>query len=490
MRVPVRFGSAVAVLALVGLAACGEAPETTSFQPVGPELSARSAACDFGRMSQDARSYFPGSGRGSISATVQDLIDVMEDACAAGDEDAYTAAWFEVAGIIEQVLADGTGGDPADGTSFLNQSVSVLGPDEATPIFDPCGDDGPPECLPWDGYDAEDPASSVLPPFANVLSSPQGAWAVLNHDNTDPESVCSSFTIPCDDWMDDDDTWGVEPTTSWGDALWGRTSLLFGYPSGLDSPTGETTFGNGDMSAYDWLLIPYPSEFGSEGDPDGNQLLVSFCATGQAPAGQYMVQKGSTILTEENFSVWCPLNTQTASTVGESFLQRLAAFLSPLPAPLNAVAAVGKGPGAGGLAGSFTDFYGVNIPTEAIIAIPVQPADGTVNQPITDRNGNPFRVLTYTSSMQSPLEKAQVFLEVIGNNGLIPSGNDVSASGLTCNGFDCEGFTQSDEEDDPGTLLLPLEFSKTGSYSLCFTADLPPLQFGEPVCTEKFNIRP
>ena len=492
MRVSVRFGRAIGILALVGLAACEEASDTTSFEPVGPELSARSAACDFGRMSQDARSYFPGNGRGSISATVQDLIDEMEDACAEGRDDDYTAAWFEVAGFIEQVLADETepAGDPADAVSFLNQSVSVLGPEpELLPIFDPC--DGLENCLPWDGYD-----DGLLPNFAAVFGSPDGAWAVLNHDYTDPESVCSSFTNPCDDWMMDDDTWGVEPTTNWSDALWGRTSLLFGYPSGLDSPTSPTGEGVfGDMSAYDWLLIPYPSEFGSAGSEDGSELLVSLCSDELASVGQQQVlQKGSTILTEPAFkSEWCPFEPLPTPTVtaGESFFERLASFLSPLPAPLNAVSALGKGPGAGGLAGSFTDFYGVDIPTEAVIRIPAQPADGTVDSSIMAVGGGSFRVVTETSSMQTPLENAWIEIEVIGNSGLIPADGSVSGEGLDCpaGSVVCSGFTQADEDDHPGTLELPLIFTKTGQYSLCLTAELGRLEF-ERVCTEKFNIRP
>jgi hypothetical protein len=83
-----------------------------------------------------------------------------------------------------------------------------------------------------------------------------------------------------------------------------------------------------------------------------------------------------------------------------------------------------------------------------------------------------------------------VHVQVIGNGGLIPSGNGVSGTGLNCTDFACTGRTQADEDSNPGALDLPLVFTKPGQYSMCFTAQLPPLQFGSEVCTEKFNIRP
>lgn len=486
MRMSAHCRSVVVVLALVGLTACDGPRETTSFEPVGPELSAHSSGCDFGRMSQDARRYFPGNGNDSPSAAVQALIGEMEDACSANEADAYTLSWFQVAAVLEDVLAAGTGGAPADGVSFLAQSVSVLRPDESSSIFDPC--DGLADCEPWEGAD-----DGLLPDFASVLESVHGAWAVVDSGTG---SVCSDFTRPCAVWTTGDaDSWGVEPApardtipaTMWEDALWNRRTLVFGHPISLSSPTGESQFGS-TLPAYEWLLIPYPGEFGSDANGSG-ELLVTLCSDSTVSVNELMVQKGSTVLTESVQSSWCGPNAGLVDN--SSFLQRLASFLSPMPSPLNAIVALGKGPGAGGLASSFTDFYGVEIPNSAVITIPSQPADGFVGQPIMAADGGPLRVLTQTSSMQSPLEKATVYLDVIGNSGLIAAGDSVTAAGLDCEGFKCEGQTLGDQfGDQAGTLLLPLKFTKTGQYSLCFEADLPPLQFGEPVCTEKFNIRP
>lgn len=470
MRGSVIRGTSVVVVSLLALAACDRAEQQNAFAPVGPELAVRTTGCDFGRMSQDARNYFPGNGNGSVSANVLSLIDQMEDDCAAADVPGYTAHWFEIAGIVQGVLAAGTGGDPAAGASFLAKSVTVLGPNETTDMFDPCL--GAAGCTAWDGHPA-------LPNFEAVLGSADGAWAVVS--GTGNDAVCSGFESPCNGIQSGEgDVWGVKPSPSWSATLQGRTSVLFGYPLPGPSPTGEALLDT-DLPAFQWLLIPDPVAFGT---PTGSEeLQVGLCSSAFASGGELLVQKGSTILNEVSIANWCTI-TQTLG--GSSLLQRLTSFLSPAPSPLIATVASS---GPGGRAGSFTDFYAVGVPNQALIALSAQPADGVVGQAIRGRDGKPFSVRTFTSSMQSPLENARVLLRVVGNGGLIPSKNDVSATELTCDGFDCDGFTQADEDPTPGSLLLPLVFTKTGSYSLCFNASMPPLTFSE-VCTEKFNIRP
>jgi len=470
MRGSIMRGLSVFVVSLMAFGACNRADEAASSAPAGPEFAARTNACDFGRMAQDARRYFPGNGNGSISAAVLDLVDQMEDDCAAGDQAAYTAHWFQVAGIVEGVLEARTGGDPADGASFLAKSVTVVGPDAATPMFDPC--DGATGCMPWDGY-------PTLPNFAGALGSMDGAWAVV--DGTGAEVVCSGFVFPCDGVESGlGDVWGVKPSPSWSAALQGHTSVLFGYPIPGPSPTGEALL-NTDLPAFQWLLIPDWIVFGTSAVPA--ELQVGLCSSAFASGGELVVQKGETVLNEASIADWC---TITQDLGNNSLLHRLASFLSPLPSPLAATLASG---GPGGRAGSFTDFYAIGVPQQAVIALSSQPADGNVGQVIKGRDGKPFSVRSFTSSMQSPLENAHVFMTVIGNGGLVASGNNVSGTGLTCVGFECDGYTQADEDPMPGSLLLPLKFTKTGQYSLCFTALMPPLTFAE-VCSDKFNVRP
>lgn len=464
----------VSVFSIFGLVAC-EQPQDQRTAPVEPiQMSARpTGGCDFGSMARDARGYFPGNGRGSVSNQVQDLIDVMKAECAAGDRAGYTDRWFDVAAIVESVLEAGTGGDPADGGAFLAASVSVVGPDGDTPIFDPCGGDA--NCRPWDGY-------PMSPDFTGVLASEHGAWAVVSSGS---DAICSSFEHPCEGWNAGllGDAWGVEPASTWPAALHGRTTLVFGQPLSGSSPTGETLLDT-ELPAYQWLIIPDVDAFGADGSP--SSLEVGLCSTSTATADELLIQKNTTVLTEAALS-WCSSQIPSVARVGGSAWERLLAFLSPTPAPLVATVA-SRGPG--GSAGSFTDFYAVDLPRASVIALSSQPADGFVGQPILGRDGQPLVVRTLTSSMQSPIENALVTMQVIGNGGLIPSGNDVSATGLTCNGFVCTGRTQADQDPTPGSLALPLVFTKTGSYSLCLSAGLPPLSFSSQVCTEKFNVRP
>ena len=99
-----------------------------------------------------------------------------------------------------------------------------------------------------------------------------------------------------------------------------------------------------------------------------------------------------------------------------------------------------------------------------------------------------------TTSMSSPLETATAIITLRTNNGLAASGNavlpDPTASGFTCSGATCTVQVQSDEQSTPGAIDLPLFITKTGGYQLCVTGSLPPFDFGEEVCSPRFNVRP
>ncbi|MGD8495576.1 MAG: hypothetical protein PVF05_05250 [Gemmatimonadales bacterium] len=449
------------VLLAVAFGACDRSESTDAFAPVGPEMAARAQGCDVRSMARDARSYFPGNGNGSPKDAVLDLVSAMQDDCEAGDAAGYTAHWFEMAGILQQVLANGLGGDAADGASFLAASIT-LEDAAGNPIFDPC-EGNTTTCQPWDGAPA-------LPNFEGVLDSMDGAWAVVQGNGHDV--VCSGFLTPCAWQSADGDAWGVKPDTSWAMALHGLTSVLFGYPLPGPSPTGEALL-NTDLPAFQWLLIPDPDEF------TPGELQVGLCSDSFAAGGELLVQKGSTILEETSIDTWCNAPQMLGAT---SPFQRLLSFLSPRPAPLNATLA-SQGPG--GRAGSFTDFYAVGVPVQAYIQIVTPPTDAAVGDTIA------VTVRTITSSQGSPVENAAVNVEVVGNNGLIPSDNSITSPDIGCQGFDCTGaYTLPDEAGArAGTLDLRFVISKTGSYTLCFDASLSPLQFDQ-VCSEKFNIRP
>jgi hypothetical protein len=433
------------------------------------------ASCDLGTLSKDARAYFPGKGKGSVLDQALELASLLGDDCAAGNAAAYTGHWFQVASLVQGVLASGTGLDPAAGARFLATSVAVKGP-AGTPIFAPCG--GAADCEAWEGF-------PNVPNFGGVLASGHGAWAVVSGGT---DAVCSSFISPCSGWDAGlrGDAWGVEPSINWQGALHGRTSLVFGFPLSGPSPTGETLIQT-QLPAYQWLLIPHPKAFGVNLNPQA-VLEVGLCSTVPTRVQELLVQKGRTVLTEATLD-WCNNQVPSFARSGTTRWDRMLAFLSPLPAPLVATAAL-KGGSPGGSAGGFTDFYAVDLPRAALLLLSGQPADADVGQPVTGPGGQPLRIRAVTSSKQSPIENALVHVQVIGNGGLIPSGNGVSGTGLNCTDFACTGRTQADEDSNPGALDLPLVFTKPGQYSMCFTAQLPPLQFGSEVCTEKFNIRP
>lgn len=468
---------AVMALLFIVAAACQDEPHPGPSEP--PVLAARAGStCNFRDITKDARGYFPGQGKNSVLSQVQGLLDLMEADCESTDQTAYTSHWFDVATIVQGVLETGAGESVADGTAFLVGTLNVVGPDGTTLMFDPC--DGGADCLPWDGF-------PTAPDFASVLSSSKGAWATVSAGT---DAVCSSFQFPCtglDPAITGDD-WGAEPSVNWELALHGRTTLVFGAPLTGPSPTGEPLL-NTELPAYQWLMIPDPVEFGVDLTPAA-VLEVGLCSTATSQIDEVLVQKGNTVLTEAVID-FC--SSQLASVVRSSvpgvsrFVSALGSLFSPVPAPLIASVAL-RGPG--GSAGSFTDFYAIDIPREALILIPSQPVTGNVGQPLLGADGEVFSVKAVTSSMASPLEDALITIDIIGNGGLIPSGNGVSGADVTCDGFVCTGRTQADEDAAPGELPLGLVFTKPGSYTMCFSASLPPLSFSNAVCSDKFVINP
>lgn len=470
-----RLKVLVPVVFLVALSACetddpAGIASPAVFEAQGPQT------CNLRAATRSARRYFPGNGSGSIRDQALELIDSLEADCAAGDSDSYTANWYSLAGLVQTVLGSGSGGDAGEGAMVMATTIAALGPDGSTPIFDPC--DGSADCMPWEGY-------PVVPDFSSVLGSEDGAWAVVSGTS----AVCSGFRYPCDgiDASFEGDVWGAEPSVDWEGAFHGLTTLVFGHPLPGPSPTGEPLLDT-DLPAYQWLLIPDPSAFGVDLSPPA-VVEVGLCSTATSQIDEILVQKGHTVLTEAVLD-FCDSQIPSVAdnrTIFGDLASSLASLLSPAPAPLIAAVA-SRGPG--GSASSFTDFYAIDLPREALIVIPSEPANGTVGVPLLAEDGELFRVQAITSSMASPLENALITIEIIGNNGLIPSGNDITGANVTCDGFVCTGTTQADHKPAPGELELGLVISKPGSYTLCFAGSLPPLDFGSAVCTDKFVVNP
>lgn len=467
------FATVSAALAMFVLAACSDDPAATL---PGPRLAqGGNAGCDLKDATKYARGYFPGNGNGSIKDQALDLIAEMEDACDpdAPDATSYTDDFFALAALIEQVLEDGTAGAPADGDALLWELIKSPERDAA---FDPCRADAS-ACASWDGF-------PTRPDFTGALS-PDGTWAVVS---TGTDAVCADHQSPCtgiDPDPLDPGTWGVEPSSSWDAALHDRTSVVFGNPLVAGSPTGETAYAG--ASGYAFNLIPHPDEF----DPDNDDFLeVGLCSA--APSAQEaLIQKGSTVL-EQAFLSFC-LSQSAEGERPETVWGRLAAFVGdlfdPRPQPLVATA-FRLGPGGG--AGSWSDFWAIDIPVDATIEFTQPPVDGHVGVPIKDAHGDPVTIRAITTSMASPIENVAVTISFEKNNGFLSSGDFPESDDgevLTCTGGTCSGSTQADEEDAPGSLELPVIFTKPGAYRICVTGELEPLAF-DTVCYGPFNIRP
>lgn len=467
--------SALALLGALVLSACGD--ETGS--PVEPSFSVAAAgACDLAGARTLAETYFTGNATPNIREGALDLIDLMTDDCLADDANAYVGHWVRFAGILEIGLETGQTGTPSDGNRILQATLAATLPSGGD-AFDPCA--GAAQCVSWDGY-------PTLPDFTAALS-PGGAWAVP----TGTTPVCSGFRTPCGtiDPALDGDVWGVEPSDTWENALHQRPSVIWGAPITAPSPTGEQLLQTA-VPAYTWNVIPHPQTFAPNASPPA-VLEVGLCSTAQASSDETLVQKSGTSVLEEATLSFCPIQTTAAPAARTHWFATLLQALDPRPRPLRAVAFL-RGPG--GTAGGFSDFWAIDSPDDATVTVPSTPADGGTGVTLTDALGNPVKVVALSVPAGTPTERAVITIRFFKNNGLVPSGNTVTVdpaatTNLTCgaNGV-CTGMAQADQEPEPGTLEIPVRISKPGAYRMCVTATRAPYDFGEQVCTEKFNIRP
>jgi hypothetical protein len=465
----------IAVALSASIAACGE-PDGSPTLPSEPQLmQGPSSGCDLRDAVRAARSYFPGQGQNSIRSQALAHLSAMADACQASNSDGYAGGFFAVSALIEQVLENTTAGAPSDGDALLWGMLSTSGP-SGSPIFNPCGGDQ--DCETWDMTEFP-----TRPGFVPALSA-GGTFAVVS---TGTAAVCAGHRSPCAN-IDPapsvhGETWGVEPSATWQAALHGRVSLLFGGPLVQASPTGEVIYSPA-ATGYSFNLIPHPTQF----QPGAAVLEVGLCSTAVAGIGQAVIQKGNTVL-EQAVLGFCP--GQTAAATPGSVWGQLAAvvgrLLDPRPKALVATA-FRTGPGGG--AGSWSDFWAIDIPAAATFLYVNPPVDGTAGQPIPGADGSPVKIRAITTSQQSPIENVLVTVTFQKNNGFLQAG-DVQSGTLTCDTQtgSCTGNTQADQDPQPGELELPITLTKTGAYRMCVTGQLAPLVF-DTVCTALFNIRP
>ncbi len=484
MRVRCTEAYVAALVAAVFFGACE--PSARQSAPVAPLLSqAANATCDVKAAKAAARAYFPGMGPGTLGDQAVELVEFMGEACQASDAVGYTDLWLDLAALVETTIKGGQAGSPSDGDDLMTELLVLQGP--SGPVFDPCA--GAAGCESWDGF-------PTPPDFVPALS-PEGAWAVVStgrapvcsdHRSGDPTDPANPAPCTGVDPAIDGEAWGVTPANSWNLSFYGRRSLVFGAPSSGPSPTGEQLLG-AQLQVYDWNVIPHPGVF-----PTNEEVIVGLCSSALASQDETVVQRASTILESANMA-WC--TNQSAALPATSFFGRLAelgrSLFSPFPRPLHAIAFATS---PGGSAGSFSQFYVVDVDDTGVLEILNPPIDGTVGGPLLggdldgDGQPDPVRVLARTISGTpfTPLEQVAVSIFLRRNNGLVPSGNELA--GPDCTNSVCTGKTEGDERGRPGTYTLAgASVGKAGAYRMCVTGVLAPFVFAE-VCSEKFNIRP
>ena len=263
---------------------------------------------------------------------------------------------------------------------------------------------------------------------------------------------------PTGDVISADGGSGVHAPLPWGEWMGGR-ALLYGYP--ISSFATEISGG----TAFDWSTVRAIADGATGPDPFNGPATVALCAD-NAPEGltaaQLRVQHlakidGGSILPVANadFLNCTPaaLGTADATNVGERLLHALLELVTPQPLFASTMGFAG---GIGGLKGSFSPFevvYGANI----VLTFQDQPANSTVNTPLTGKNGGGELSVKVTGAQGTPWEDILVRITAVTNNG---------AGVLTCGN---EAVT-----DEQGVAHFPnLTVSKAGGYFLVATTVEP-----------------
>lgn len=469
-----RFAPIVWAAGALILVACAD--DTGQLTPPGPQFAGGpDPSCNFKAAIAALKDYFPGSGKGSVQAQALDILDMAAAACEVPDAVGYASEFFNMASFIEAALQAGSTGDPADGALLVWELLTIESP-AGGPIFKPCGAADGVDCWTWDP-DITDIQAELV-----AALSDGGAWAVVS--GTGNDAVCSGHRsgpagsgYECDipDPSVTGDVWGANPMRTWNGTLAGRTSLLFGSElSATTSPTGEALLAAG-VPAYTFNLIPHPEQF-----PAADEMIVGLCSTAIATE-EGVIQREGTSLQPANLD-WCGNQSFTRSE--GSLFGRLARFgwelVDPTPRPLWAAALIRGSPG--GAAGSFSEFFAIDVNPDAFLVFVVPPADATENTP------QDITILARTDQF-TPLEQVLLTVYVKDQNGLIPSGGSLEGPGCDIGGNSCSLRTQGDEQGQPGTATFSLTLNKTGAYRFCVTGELDPFVFQE-TCSGPINVRP
>jgi hypothetical protein len=398
-----------------------------------------SSACDFSAISHLANHYFSPPAQ----QVAQDSIRIMASLWSADDySDAVKNVGFSVMAIMSAVVAGGTAGDLAIGSSLANQLILCM--------FDPATEAGSyPTTFPEDFTVALDPALHGAFEVRGAGFDPAGA--VLSRPVTAPFS-------------------GIAPPlgTTWQDALSDNApvrALFYGRP-------GSTA------TSYDWKVVPRDATF----DPP---VIVGLCLDPDANPTSIVHESDVGLLAFVDAwflsTATCSPTALTWPAAGTRFARGLLRLGSNLilPRPLSASSVLNPGGIGGSTGGIGSEFSDEDVPTAAATFL-TQPQNGRVGQPIGTSPAGGIVVAITGSGFAIP--GTQVSLFARDNNGATVQ--------LTCPslpGAICTVVTGGDGQASFGNPVL----NKTGAYRLEAISDV--LGRGTEIGaarSNKFNVRP
>ena len=438
------------LLAAILSAACSEQAARPAAQDtvLEPSLAPTPSQCDTRDLARDARAYLPRAERRVASTALSD----MEDACANDDvEGVWSAGWIVLA-QIESASSSGEGGDPAAGASLANGVTAFMCDADVTCTI---------------------PPATVQP---GALSG-AGIFAVRGEGSA-PAVATTAVPFTDFDGVANGARWGLETSASnWSDAVGVPTTLFHGVPLTGD-PLGlsDLAFGN---FAFDMERFPdaggFPTNLVHIGVCYDTEVTLPHIDEDESePTLVGRMQREGTILEPHNLSCssWpaaasnaspVVVFASVASAVGSIFLPR------PLAAALMTDR---KAPSTGGSPIDFSEFAAVAADPQGRVEWVMAPQNGDDDQPLADI------VVRAVTGEGTPIERVEVTLELVGNEG-VPAGASFCPAGAPSCPLPTALTLETLSGFDPVATFTGVQVWKPGRYTICAQGSLNGFSFEE-----------
>lgn len=465
--------------AALGLAACADAPDSTSGSPnlMEPSYIRIPDACSTADLSPLAREYFSNPQRSEATALLHDL----EVACAAEDAYAAETSGWGVLGLIEHALDNGAGGPALAGAALANGVMRVMC--EGGELCDGLEKDFDEVTL---GVFAEDGLFSIREGNSSTPAVARRAIEFTDYDN-----VANAAR------------WGIEtePGSDWHAATLQSKILFYGARS-EDEGAPEPTAGTIADLGYTLSTFPNVDHF-TEG-----LLHVGICYRVDVGfphvGGEGSKEQVGRLLREENIlETWIPRFSGCRTSISTAgfggAIRELAGVAGGLFSPRPLFAALmtdRKAPATGGTPIDFSRFMLLAVDPDARLTWHWASGEPTADDEIF--SGQQLGPLTVRAESAAgiPFENVFVTLFVAGNSGSPAGANLCTGSGGESYPMCVEGslVAPTQEEStglDPKAVFPTVTLNKAGGYILCaqgaYRSD-PELAFAQ-VCTELFNVK-